>query len=65
MSRGLLSSPRAKGEDMAETERVGEQGKRPYEAPAIASEQIFETTALACGKRMGQGAKCNVRPKAS
>ena len=49
----------------AETERAGQPGKRPYEAPAIASEQIFETTALACGKRMGQGFTCNVRPKAS
>jgi hypothetical protein len=50
---------------MAESERAGGQGKRPYEAPAIASEQIFETTALACGKRPAQGGKCNVRPKAS
>jgi hypothetical protein len=39
--------------------------KRPYEPPAIVSEQIFETTALACGKRQGQGGKCNSRPKAS
>jgi hypothetical protein len=45
--------------------RGGEQGKRPYEAPAITSEQIFETTALACGKRPAQGGKCNFRPKAS
>lgn len=42
-----------------------EEGKRPYEAPAIASEQIFETTALACGKRDTEGGKCNLRPKAS
>jgi hypothetical protein len=49
---------------MAETERSGE-GKRPYEAPAIASEQVFETTALACGKRPAQGIKCLLRPKAS
>jgi hypothetical protein len=46
-------------------ERGAEQGKRPYEAPAIVSEQIFETTALACGKLPAQGAKCNARPKAS
>jgi hypothetical protein len=39
--------------------------RRPYEPPAIVSEQMFETTALACGKRMGQGGKCNARPKAS
>jgi len=50
---------------MQESERAAEQGKRPYEAPAIVSEQIFETTALACGKRPAQGGKCNARPKAS
>jgi hypothetical protein len=50
---------------MSESERTGERGKRAYEAPAIASEQIFETTALACGKKAGQGSKCNARPKAS
>jgi hypothetical protein len=50
---------------MQESERAAEQGKRPYEAPAIVSEQIFETTALACGKRPAQGGKCNTRPKAS
>jgi hypothetical protein len=50
---------------MQEPERAAEGGKRPYEAPAISSEQIFETTALACGKRQAQGGKCNARPKAS
>ena len=50
---------------MQESERAAEQGKRPYEAPAIVSEQIFETTALACGKKPAQGSKCNARPKAS
>ena len=42
-----------------------QQGKRPYEAPAIISEQIFETTALACGKRPAEGGKCKAFPKAS
>jgi hypothetical protein len=46
-------------------ERGAEQRKRPYEAPAIVSEQIFETTALACGKVPAQGGKCIGRPKAS
>jgi hypothetical protein len=46
-------------------ERRAERGKRPYEAPAIVSEQISETTALACGKLPAQGGKCNARPKAS
>jgi hypothetical protein len=50
---------------MQESERAAEQVKRPYEAPAIASEQIFETTALACGKKPAQGGKCNARRKAS
>ena len=50
---------------MQEPERAAEQGKRPYEAPAIASEQIFETTALACGKKPAQGGKCGTFRKAS
>ena len=50
---------------MEQPERGAEQGKRPYEAPAIVSEQIFETTALACGKLPAQGGKCTARPKAS
>ena len=50
---------------MEQPERGAEQGKRPYEAPAIVSEQIFETTALACGKVPAQGGKCIGRPKAS
>lgn len=50
---------------MEQPERGAEQGKRPYEAPAIVSEQIFETTALACGKLPAQGGKCTTRPKAS
>jgi hypothetical protein len=50
---------------MQESEPAAEQGKRPYEAPAIASEQIFETTALACGKRPSEGGKCVGRTKAS
>jgi hypothetical protein len=50
---------------MEHSERVAVPGKRPYEAPAIVSEQIFETTALACGKLPAQGGKCTARPKAS
>ena len=40
-------------------------GKRPYESPVITSEAVFETTALACNKKMGQSAKCNFSPKNS
>ena len=44
---------------------TAEPARRPYEPPAIVSEQIFETTALACAKNQGQGGKCNARPKSS
>ena len=50
---------------MDKPEAAQEQARRPYEPPAIVSEQIFETTALACGKRPAQGGKCSARPKAS
>jgi hypothetical protein len=50
---------------MEPTERVTQPSKRPYEAPAIVSEQIFETTALACAKQSGMGGMCMGRPKAS
>jgi len=50
---------------MDRSEATGEQARRPYEPPAIVSEQIFETTALACAKRQGQGSKCLFRSKSS
>jgi len=33
-------------------------GKRKYEPPEILSQEVFETTALACGKLPAQGGKC-------
>jgi hypothetical protein len=42
-----------------------EDKRRPYEPPRIVSEQIFETTALACAKRPAEGGKCNLRAKSS
>jgi hypothetical protein len=39
-------------------ERDPRPPKRPYEPPSIESEEIFETTALACGKLTGQGKMC-------
>jgi hypothetical protein len=33
-------------------------GKRKYEPPEILSQEVFETTALACAKRPGQGGAC-------
>lgn len=39
--------------------------KRPYEAPRIVSEKIFETTALKCGKRSGGSGQCTTKAKVS
>jgi hypothetical protein len=33
-------------------------GKRTYEPPDILTQEVFETTALACGKLPGQGGRC-------
>jgi hypothetical protein len=41
-------------------------GKRAYEPPEILTQEVFETTALACGKFPGQGGpKCAANPRAS
>ena len=39
--------------------------KKPYVKPACASEPIYETLALACGKLPGQGGRCNAAPRRS
>ncbi len=45
---------------------AGPSGKRKYEPPEILSQEVFETTALACGKQQGgQGAPCMASPKLS
>jgi hypothetical protein len=36
--------------DRREEERPTQPGKRPYQKPSFAREQVFETMALACGK---------------
>jgi len=41
--------------------RPGQSGKRTYEPPEIQSQEVFETTALACFKV--SGGKCNSGPK--
>lgn len=46
-------------------EPEGKKSKKPYSKPACVSEQIFETTALACGKQPGRGGACIGAPKAS
>ena len=40
-------------------------GKKKYIKPACASETIYETLALACGKLAGQGGQCNTSPRRS
>jgi hypothetical protein len=48
------------------TERSEPTGKRTYSPPDIVTQEVFETTALACGKRVGQGgAKCGPNPRNS
>ncbi|HMD32464.1 MAG TPA: hypothetical protein VKG84_11180 [Candidatus Acidoferrales bacterium] len=39
--------------------------RKPYTKPSLASEPIFETLALACGKIPGQGGSCNLSPRSS
>ena len=45
--------------------RRGESGKRTYEPPDIVSQQIFETTALMCGKLPGGAGACMSSPRSS
>ena len=39
--------------------------KKPYEKPSFRYEQVFVTTALACGKISGTGGGCGLNPHAS
>lgn len=39
--------------------------RKPYSKPTCTSEEIFETSALACGKLPGGGGLCNSVPSAS
>ncbi len=39
--------------------------RKAYVKPAVISEQIFETTALACGKQPGRGGACIGAPRLS
>ena len=41
--------------------RGGQSGKRKYEPPEILSQEVFETTALACKKIVGP--QCGGSPK--
>ena len=40
------------------------RSKRKYVPPEIVTQEVFETTALACGKLVGQGGpKCGANPR--
>jgi hypothetical protein len=46
------------------TPKPGDE-KKEYSKPSVTSEPIYETLALACTKRPGQGGLCNASPKHS
>ena len=45
--------------EIANADESPSKGKLPYESPAVVSEEIFETLALACGKLSGD---CDPNP---
>jgi hypothetical protein len=52
--------------EQQQPQRPQQTGKRKYSPPDIVTQEVFETTALACGKRVGQGgAKCGPSPRNS
>ncbi len=52
----------AEASERAREASPDQNGKRKYEPPEILGQEIFETTALACGKLSGQ---CGSKPKVS
>lgn len=52
-----------KSDDGRRDARRGDSGKQTYEPPDIVSQQVFETTALACGKLPGGAGACMANPK--
>ena len=40
-------------------------GKKPYKAPTLRFENVFEVSALSCGKLAGTSSQCNAAPKTS
>ncbi|HYN16287.1 MAG TPA: hypothetical protein VES66_10930 [Terriglobales bacterium] len=52
-------------EHRAESQTPAVTIKKPYTKPTCVSEDIFETTALACGKRPGGGGFCAGHPRNS
>jgi hypothetical protein len=48
-----MSDTRMKRQAEEESVRQSEGRKKPYAKPSFRSEQVFETMALACGKKPG------------
>lgn len=46
-------------------ERAAAETKKPYEKPTFRHEQVFVTTALACGKISGTQVSCHGNHKVS
>jgi len=61
----VSDNPAEASETSDQTDEGARTPRAGYELPAIVSEPIFETTALACGKKPAQGGKCTGRPQAS
>ena len=51
-----------KRDERSSNARADQSGKRKYEPPQILSQEVFETTALACMKVAGGGG-CGAFPK--
>jgi hypothetical protein len=52
-----------KREERRQEPHAGQSGKRTYEPPEILSQEVFETTALQCGKKPGQTGGCRTMSK--
>jgi hypothetical protein len=51
--------------DSSSDKQRTEVAKKPYEKPAFRHEQVFVTTALACGKITNTQSGCNLNTKIS
>ncbi len=50
---------------ISDQSRTETTAKKPYEKPSFRFEEVFVTTALACGKVVGGGGGCALNPKIS
>jgi hypothetical protein len=52
-------------ERRAEPSETPQEARKPYQKPAVRYEQVFETSALTCGKIHGRTGPCHSNPKNS